>query len=461
MEQNSENAANNGSRADSTGADLPQLPPSSRPRCHPADASDDVDGEGRGIEAARGKPTSAEDGDAPSIPPPETAPVVETEPDEEAAICNAVEIAPGWWKRHKMCIVAGLVTILLALAVAVADGVAPSVLPSFSPSWFATLGGDKDGVEGDVFDGLETGDFSALKWSVSGDRGWSVDETKPYRGRYSAHVRTEDILASRGHSQLNLEVDLASATFVQFYFHAPVAPPFDAFDLMVDGRHLRGLFTEDGAWAEGGTILPRGRHVVSWRLAKNPSRAPDDALEELDPSTHRRGEAWLDDVALIGATPSFLETWESGDLAARPWMLSGDGDWRINDATAYEGTASATVAQADIAADAGVGELSIDIITQQGGKLKFFILPSVAAPFDVGNVLLDDAVINTYSSPVADWQAQELDIQPGKRKVTFRFVKNPENRNATSLASVPSPHGRRGQIWLDRIEFVAAAATAL
>lgn len=227
------------------------------------------------------------------------------------------------------------------------------------------------------------------------------------------------------------------------------------FILEVDGNFLRGLSTADETWAEGGAFLDSGPHTVSWRLAKNPSGAPDAALEGLPQPSYRLGEAWLDNVRLVSATPSFLETWGSGDFTAHPWILLGDGDWRITDSAAYEGTNSATVAQADIAADAGVSELSIDIITEQGGKFTFFILPSVAGPFDIGNVLLDDIVVATYSNTITDWLAQELDIQPGKRKVTFQFLKNPGNLDATAIQSIPSPPGRQGQIWLDRIEFVA------
>jgi len=307
----------------------------------------------------------------------------------------------------------------------------------------------------EFFDGFETGDLTALDWSLSGEQEWMVDETKPFEGIFSAHIRTDDISTPDGFAQLDLGVDLATAAFVQFYFYAPVSMPFESFNLQVDGQFLRGLSTEDETWAEGGAFLSSGLHTISWRLEKNPGGAPEAALENLKPPAYRLGEAWLDNVALLGATPSFLETWESGDFTANPWMLSGVGDWRITDSDAFEGANSATIKSDDIEANSGISELSIDIITEQGGTLTFRILPSVSGPFEEGNVMLDGIVVASYSSPMSDWIAQEIAIQPGKRKVTFQLNKNSGGIGAEQIGFIPSPAGRKGQMWLDRIQFLA------
>ena len=68
---------------------------------------------------------------------------------------------------------------------------------------------------------------------------------------------------------------------------------------------------------------------------------------------------------------------------------------------------------------AASADFAIDIITEQGGVLGFCILPDVWEPFEVGNVLLDDIIVTTYSTPIDKWLAQEISILPGKRKVTF------------------------------------------
>ena len=81
------------------------------------------------------------------------------------------------------------------------------------------------------FDGFENGDLTALDWVVSGVEAWTVDETKAYEGSYSAHIRTEDIATSGEFSQLDLDVTLDAAAFIQFYFNAPVAMPFESFEL--------------------------------------------------------------------------------------------------------------------------------------------------------------------------------------------------------------------------------------
>ena len=119
------------------------------------------------------------------------------------------------------------------------------------------------------------------------------------------------------------------AAFVQFYFQAPVALPWESFNLSVDGHFLTGLSTTvDGAWAQGGAFVSGGKHVISWVLARNPGGVPDAALGRLEPPPFRLGEAWLDDVMMLSATPSFVETWKSGSFEARPWTMSGDASCR-------------------------------------------------------------------------------------------------------------------------------------
>ena len=52
---------------------------------------------------------------------------------------------------------------------------------------------------------------------------------------------------------------------------------------------------------------------------------------------------------------------------------------------------------------AASADFAIDIITEQGGVLGFCILPDVSGPFEVGNVLLDDIIVTTYSTPIDEW----------------------------------------------------------
>lgn len=309
------------------------------------------------------------------------------------------------------------------------------------------------------FDGFETGDFTGFDWKTSGVQTWMVDTSNPFEGEYSAHVRTEDIPSSGDYSQLDLEVTQETASFVQFYFYAPVEMPFENFDLWVDGVFLTGLSTDDETWTQAGAILSSGEHTVSWRLAKNPGGVPEDLLASITPSDYRTGEVWLDNVQLLPSTPSFVETWESGDFSANPWVLSGDAEWSITEDTKYEGSYSATIASEEIEENKGTSELSIDIITENGGLLEFQILTLIEGPFELATVSIDDIVVITYSSVVEDWTAGNVNIQPGKRRVTFSLVKNPGDIVAETITTLPSPDGREGRIWLDGVVFTAAAAT--
>jgi hypothetical protein len=326
-------------------------------------------------------------------------------------------------------------------------------ISSTSPIASGSGGGEPPGAI--IFDGFETGDFSALSWSVSGVETWNVDGTKPYDGSFSAHVKTADIPNGGDFSQLDLALTLDDAGFIQFFFNAPVAMPFESFELYVDGNFLTPLATPDSSWTQAGAILSSGAHTVSWRYANNPGGAPDDIISTVPQPPYRIGEAWLDNVALLPSTKSFVEDWESQDFSTNNWVLSGDGDWTITDTNAKDGTYSATVSSVDIPGSTGAASMSIDIITEKGGTLSYWILPSVEGPFDVVNVLVDDVIVFSYSNVESDWVTQEIQIQPGKRELRFELQKNPGAIPDESIAAVPKPDGHLGQVWLDTISFTA------
>ena len=304
------------------------------------------------------------------------------------------------------------------------------------------------------FDGFETGDFSAHDWTVTGEQGWAVDGSDPFEGLYSAHIQTEDLPDSQAESSLDLSVVLADFGFIQFYFLAPVQMPFESFNLWVNGEFLGSLTTQGGGWMEGGVMLGAGSHEISWKYTRNPGGAPEDLFPPA--ADWRTGEAWLDNVELLTATPSFTETWLTGDFTANPWVLGGEGNWTITDQRQELEPYSATAMSQDITTTSkGRSLLSIDIITEQGGLLQFSMLASVALPFDVASVLVDDNAVITYGTVQQDWLQRQVAIQPGKRRVTFELIKNPGGIDSAVLETIPKPPDWQGQIWLDNIIFTA------
>ena len=243
--------------------------------------------------------------------------------------------------------------------------------------------------------------------------------------------------------------------FIQFYFFAPISQPFETFELWVDGQFLTPLTTEGGEWAQAGSILASGDHTVTWRYSKNPAGAPDNVIATWPQPDFRLGEAWLDNVKLLGSTASFTENWDAGDFSANPWILTGDGNWEITDAESLEGPYSATIATAGIEATSGTSDLSVDLITEKGGILTCNVLPSLQSTFDIFQILIDDIKIIEISEIQDEWQPQELTIQPGKRQVTFRLVKNPNNFDDAVLTTLPKDTEYQGQVWLDTIVFSA------
>ena len=229
--------------------------------------------------------------------------------------------------------------------------------------------------------------------------------------------------------------------------------PFESFELWVDGNFLTPLATPDSNWTEAGAIISSGDHTVSWRYANNPGGVGEDILATVPQPPYRVGEAWVDNVALLPATQSFVEDFESQDFSTNNWILSGDVDWTITDTNAQDGSYSATVSSSDITEPTGSARLSIDIITEQGGTLSYWILPSVAGPFDVAHVLVDDVIVFTYSNVESNWVTQEIQIQPGKREITFELQKNPGGIPENDISLIPKPDGYLGQVWLDTISF--------
>jgi hypothetical protein len=132
-------------------------------------------------------------------------------------------------------------------------------------------------------------------------------------------------------------------------------------------------------------------------------------------------------VKLLGTTPSFTENWDSGDFSANPWVLSGDGNWRFTNEVKYEGEYSATMASDEIELDSGIADLSIDLLTGNGGILTCEVLPFLQSPYDLFRKLIDNIVV--YEGSSMFWVSPQLTIEPGKRQVTFRLVKNLPNPN--------------------------------
>mmetsp|Transcript_284 Transcript_284/g.590 ORF Transcript_284/g.590 Transcript_284/m.590 type:complete len:977 (-) Transcript_284:75-3005(-) len=334
----------------------------------------------------------------------------------------------------------------------VASTPAPSVKPTYAP----TKSPSKASAPG-FFDGFESGDFSGEDWSIAGQDAWFVDQTRPYQGSYSAHVKTTDIPESQLYSELNLPLSLEAPGFIQFYFFAPISQPFESLQLWVDGQFLTPLTTEGegGEWSQAGSILSSGDHTVTWRYSRNPAGAPQEVIDSWPSPDWRLGEAWLDNVKLLGSTPSFTENWDSGDFSANPWILSGDANWVITDKEKFQGEYSATIASDDIEANSGISDLSIDLITEKGGNLKWELLPSLQSTFDLFQVIIDGIKVYESAEIQDEWQSQELNIQPGKRQVTFRLVKNPNNLDEAIISTLSKDPNHQGQVWLDAIVFTA------
>jgi len=97
------------------------------------------------------------------------------------------------------------------------------------------------------------------------------------------------------------------------------------------------------------------------------------------------------------------------------------------------------------------------LITEKGGTLTSKVLASVQSPFDVFEILIDGIKIVEQTDVSEDWVEEPLNIQPGKRQVTYRYVKNPNDLDGFVIESLPKDPNYKGRVWLDNIVFTANA----
>lgn len=130
---------------------------------------------------------------------------------------------------------------------------------------------------GDTF---ETGDFSSLPWTFSGNAPWSVSTDNVHGGQFAA--KAGSILDSQS-STMQTTVDCAAGT-MSFWFAVSSEYNWDFLRFYVDGVE-QGSWSGSWGWTQLFTVVTQGVHTFKWVYSKDNSVSAGWDI------------AWIDDIA--------------------------------------------------------------------------------------------------------------------------------------------------------------------
>jgi len=145
--------------------------------------------------------------------------------------------------------------------------------------------------------------------------------------------------------------------------------------------------------------------------------------------------AFASDIALsIGLS---IEDFESGYLVAYPWETSGNADWAIDSADAYEGGYSA---KSGAISHSQMSDLSVRLDVLVDGTISFWYKVSSESGYDYLEFLIDDVRVDRWAGSVG-WAEASFPVTAGIKTFSWRYSKD-------SSVSTGSDCG-----WVDYIIF--------
>jgi subtilisin family serine protease len=116
-----------------------------------------------------------------------------------------------------------------------------------------------------TYEDFESGDFSLLPWSVSGNAPWFIDTTNPYEGTYSAR---SGVISHNQVSTMELDVYLRDPGDVEFAYRVSSEATYDFLRFAIDGGELASWSGTVG-WATASFPVTAGPHVLRWQYTKD------------------------------------------------------------------------------------------------------------------------------------------------------------------------------------------------
>jgi len=148
-------------------------------------------------------------------------------------------------------------------------------------------------------DGFESGDFSVLPWSTSGNANWAITSADKSSGTYSARAGT---IGNNQSTSLEFTFEVASGN-ITFYRKVSSESGYDWLRFYIDGVQ-QGQWSGEQEWAQFAYSVAAGSRTFKWTYSK-------------DYSISRGSDtAWIDDITFPVAIPCVVigDFDEDGDV---------------------------------------------------------------------------------------------------------------------------------------------------
>jgi len=275
--------------------------------------------------------------------------------------------------------------------------------------------------------------------------------------------------------------------YITFGVRTSVEFPMDSLVFRLNDKILGYWTSPTDDWEEVAAYLPRHDadrdgyvdndaqevHELKWTYGYYGSK---------DADFDRGDVVQLDTVLVRATTGDFViddDEYENIQHGVVPALNlhhpSADLGWEVvSDDDAYEGSyvLSADTRQIIRAANSdsistyhGTATMTLTIITGEfGGKLDFAIYPNVHAPIDVLEVGVDGEAVMASTGSSSEWEAHSIELDPGRRVLTFTHISNPAELKMSDLEGMGQPGSSKvdGLRYTDHIDprFLTPVPTA-
>ena len=307
-------------------------------------------------------------------------------------------------------------------------------------------------------------------WSRSGNQRWKVAQVTPNgsfdggtriatvggRGEFAAEGNLILTVGGNTENEDDETADLREAmeekgACVTFGIRTSLEFPIDSLVFRVN-EDILGYWKEaTSGWERVTAFLPPGSsndaardgaYRLSWTYGYDGGDGNDDREDtvQLDALTVEAttGDLTVDDDELENLRHDTVPA-----LTLGGWYVSDDDD-------AHDGRLSLKATTRQVIRDAnpngsldtyhGAASMSLVIVAGEfGGTLSFAVHSNANAPLEVLEVGVDGRATTAITGPSAGWETRELELEAGRRVVTFVHVSNPEHLPIATLEGMGEP----------------------
>ncbi|MCB0805450.1 MAG: PKD domain-containing protein, partial [Bacteroidales bacterium] len=121
------------------------------------------------------------------------------------------------------------------------------------------------GSKAESIEDFETGDFSQFNWQFGGDADWTISNTSPYEGSFSAR---SGVISNSQISQLILSYEVYAQDTLTFWHRVSSEGNYDKLKFFIDGN-LQDEWSGNLPWDKAEYIIPVGMHTFTWEYYKD------------------------------------------------------------------------------------------------------------------------------------------------------------------------------------------------